>query len=247
MSFKDLMKSAADGATGLVKKEMEKKELEQLREQRILQHTFAPITIQSGSPQLGIVGPCVIRQRPDDGLVYFNMNEDVLFELIDYSWSGPVYNSVTTSRTVGSSSSQTVKKGKSGKILTGAIIGTAFGPIGTAVGAAIGAGGKGKATTQGTSISDTNQLTQKVEQPGTAVLKFRRVTDGCIIPITIMCNTSIDAKIKCFQFKKEQSASDVSKNTAEALKGIKALKELLDMGAISEEEFETKKKQILNI
>ena len=211
MGFKDLIKSATDSATGLVQKEMKRKEIDQLRAQRLAQHTFAPLTIQAGSPQLGFMGPCVMRQRPEDLLVYFNTNEEALFELIDYSWSGPIYNSVTTMRTVGTNNSQTVKKGKSGKMATGALIGTALFPgVGTVVGAAIGAGGKSHSMTQGNSISNTNQLTQNIEQPGTAILKFRRVFDGCIIPVTIMCNSAIDVKIKCFQFKQEQSSSEVS-------------------------------------
>ena len=118
--------------------------------------------------------------------------------------------------------------------------------IGTAVGAAIGAGSKGKSTTQGNMSSNSRQMTQHIEQAGTAVLKLRRIDDGMTFPISIACTTEIDAQIRCFQIKEEQSVAEVSKNTTDALKGIKALKELLDMGAISEEEFETKKKQLLN-
>ena len=43
----------------------------------------------------------------------------------------------------------------------------------------------------------------------------------------------------------EQSKPELVKDTADSLKGIKALKELLDMGAITQEEFETKKRQLL--
>lgn len=245
MGFKDLMKTAADGASGLVKKELDKKELERQHAQRVSSHISAPVTIKTGA--VGIIGPCVIRQRPEDGLVYFNLDETRLYELVEYSWSGPVYGTVTNSKTTGINTSQTTKQGKSGKMAAGALIGTMLFPgVGTAVGAAIGAGGKSKATTQGNISSNTNQISQKIEQPGTAVLKFRNINDGKILPITISCTTEIDAKIKCFQLKQIQSSSDVSKSTAEALKGIKALKELLDMGAITENEFEAKKKQILN-
>ena len=39
----------------------------------------------------------------------------------------------------------------------------------------------------------------------------------------------------------------MSKNVSDSLKGIKALKELLDMGAITQEEFESKKRQMLDL
>lgn len=243
MGLKDLMKTAADGATDLVKKELGKKELERQQAQRIASHISIPITIKNGVG--GISGSCVIRQRPEDGLVYFNMDETHLYEPVDYSWSGPIYGSQTNSQTISDTNSQTVKKGKSGKMAAGALVGTILFPgVGTVVGAAIGAGGKSKSTTTGFSTSSTNQIQQTVEQPGVAVIKFKSIDNGNILPITIICTTEIDAKIRCLQFK--QTTADISKKTAESLNAIKALKELLDMGAITQEEFERKKKQILN-
>ena len=44
----------------------------------------------------------------------------------------------------------------------------------------------------------------------------------------------------------EQAKNNQSNDAADSLKGIKALKELLDMGAITQEEFDTKKRQLLN-
>ncbi|MDD3404492.1 MAG: SHOCT domain-containing protein [Hespellia sp.] len=38
----------------------------------------------------------------------------------------------------------------------------------------------------------------------------------------------------------------MSKDTVDALNGIKALKELLDIGAITQSEFDKKKEQLLN-
>ena len=245
MGFKDLMKSAADGATGLVKNELAKKDSERQLATRRQSQVSAFITIKNGPA--GMNGACTIRQRQEDGLIYFGVDENRLYELLDYSWDGPLYGSMTNTQTTGISSSQTVKKGKAGKMTAGAVVGTLLMPgIGTAVGAAIGAGSKGKSTTQGNMSSNSRQMTQHIEQAGTAVLKLRRIDDGMTFPISIACTTEIDAQIRCFQIKKEQSVAEVSKNTTDALKGIKALKELLDMGAISEEEFETKKKQLLN-
>lgn len=246
MGFKDLMKSATDSASDLVKKELEKKELERQQVQRMAGHTSALIAIKSGA--IGILGPCTMRQRPEDGLVYFNSDENSLYELIGYEWNGPVYVTATKSQTVDTGNSQTTKKGKSGKMAAGAIIGTLLMPgIGTAVGAAIGAGGKSNSSTQSNNSSTTERLTQQVEQPTTAILKFRKVGSGMIFPITIECSSHIDTQIRCFQISSPQAATKLSKDVSESLKAIKALKELLDMGAITQEEFEIKKKQILNL
>lgn len=245
MRLKDLMKSAADGATGLVKSELAKKDSEKQLAERRQSQVSAFVTIKN-SP-FGLKGPCTIRQRQEDGLVYFGTDETKLYELIDYSWDGPLYGSVSNTQTTGTNSSQTIKKGKAGKMTAGAIVGTLLLPgIGTAVGAAIGAGSKGKSTTHGSMSSNSQQVTQHIEQIGSAILQLRRIDDGMMFPISIACTTEIDGQIRCFQIKEEQSVAEVSKNTTDALKGIKALKELLDMGAISEEEFETKKKQLLN-
>ncbi len=62
-----------------------------------------------------------------------------------------------------------------------------------------------------------------------------------IVSIVIGCNSLIDNKIKGMQIVKDQSIYEISKDTTDVLKGIKALKELLDIGAITQEEFEQKK------
>ena len=152
-----------------------------------------------------------------------------------------------TASTKGVTNSETVKKGKSGKMATGAIIGTVLLPgVGTVVGAAIGAGGKGKSKTQSTNESATQQVHKQIEKNSTAILKLQRISDGTIFPVTITCNSNIDSQIRCFLIEKESTISDTSKDMTDALKGIKALKELLDMGAITQVEFDIKKKQLLN-
>ena len=177
MGLKDLMKTATDGATELVKKELQKKEQEREITKRIATHISAPLTIKTGT--IGIICPCFMRQRPEDNLVYFNRDESTLYELVEYTWSGPIYDSITKSQTTGRNTNQTTRKGKSGKIATGALIGNFIVPgVGAVVGAAIGAGGKDKTTAQGTMSSTTNQIQQHAEKPGTAILKFRRISDG---------------------------------------------------------------------
>lgn len=246
MGFKELMQTAAGSATDLVKKEMEKRELDKQQQLRMASHTTASIIIKNGN--IGVNGECIMRQRPEDNLIYFNGDENALFEFIGYEWNGPTYATATKSQSTGKSSSETVKKGKSGKMAAGALIGSLLMPgVGTVVGAAIGAGSKGKSSTNSNSTSSTEQFTQQMELPGTAILRFRKITDNAICSVIIECNTAIDSQIRCFQINETPSSADVSADIMESLKGIKALKELLDMGVITNEEFELKKKQMLNL
>ncbi len=77
-------------------------------------------------------------------------------------------------------------------------------------------------------------------------MKFRNTETRESVSIVIGCNTLIDSQIKGFQITQEQSIRDMSKDTVDALNGIKALKELLDIGAITQSEFDKKKEQLLN-
>lgn len=247
MGFGDVIKSVTNSATDLVKKEVEKNKLQKQQAQRMAQHVCTHLFIQSGGAQISAASQCIMRQRPEDGYVYFNSNENNLYYLIGYEWAGPVYDNIITSQTVGKSVSTTKKKGKSGKMLAGALVGTVASPVGTVVGAAVGAGGKSQSTTPGNTLSNMNQYSKQVEQIGIAVLKFERISDGSIISISVNCNTVIDAKIKCFQFKTTDAAEipEQQKSNMEILQEIKALKELLDMGAITTDEFNSKKAPLL--
>lgn len=130
----------------------------------------------------------------------------------------------------------------------GAIIGTMLMPgVGTAVGATIGAGGKSKSKTQGNSHSNTQQVTKNVETDGQAIIRLQSLADNSIHSITFKCNSDIDTKIRCLSIEKEKDISDMPKDLNNSLNGIKALKESLDMGAITQEEYDQKKKQILKL
>lgn len=204
------------------------------------------LNISFGNKEVGISSMSTMRQKIN-GEVYFNYDDSTLYRLIGYEWCGPKYEIMTTSNTSGTSNTDTEKKGKSGRMAAGAIIGTFLCPgIGTAVGAAIGAGGKSKSKSQTINESSSEQLQRHVEKNTSAIIKLRRITDGTLFSITVSCNTNIDSQIRCFNFEQESSTASVSKDMTDALKGIKALKELLDMGAITQEEFDLKKKQLLN-
>lgn len=129
----------------------------------------------------------------------------------------------------------------------GAIIGTVLLPgVGMVAGAATGAGGKGETKTQSTNESATQQIHKQIEKDNTAILKLQRISDGTIFPITIVCYSKTDSQIQCFKIENQPSISSSSKEVSDSLRGIKALKELLDMEAITQEEINSKKKPLLD-
>lgn len=205
-----------------------------------------PLLISFGNNELGLSSSTILRQKAD-GTTYFDVNDTESFRIINYSWNGPTYEVSHISNTQSDSTSTSTKKGKSGKMAAGAIIGTVLFPgVGTIVGAAIGAGGKGKTNTTSNGKSNTESITKNVEQDSIAILKLRKLNDDSVHAITIKCNSSLDAKLRCLKIDREMQVSELSKSAVDSLKGIKALKELLDIGAITQEEFDSKKKQLLN-
>ena len=242
MDFKGLVKSAVNKTTELAKSEYEKTQNKKmlLAEQRTQTHANFMITngynSVHGTPNVGMY------QRAD-GSVYFNQNGNDSFTLLEYIWNGPRYQTVTN--TVSNTSGTKTTKGKSGKMATGAVIGTLLLPgVGTAVGAAIGASGKRKQNLNTATVS--SEASQSVEELTPATIRLKNNNTGEYVSIVIACNTIVDSQIKGFRFFPETTTPSISANTADALGEIKSLKELLDMGALTQEEFDHKKKQLLN-
>lgn len=201
-----------------------------------------------GYKEIGLTNPFVTITQEPDGRIFFDNNNITFYRLLDYQWGGSQYETLTTSETKGTSSSETVKKGKALKIGAGALLGSAVaGPAGVLVGAAMGAGSKSKSKTRGTSNSVASQITKNVEKDSTATLTFLNLDNQKTYTISIKCNSDLNSKIICFDFYKPQNLNDISRNIGDTLSSIKNLKELLDMGAITPEEFELKKKQILSL
>jgi ABC-type xylose transport system, permease component len=252
MGLGDLVRNATNKATEIVRSEIEKQvdtirnypekqaELKQLQAEQTKMQRLS-LQISSGFHLVHANSTSTMFQR-SDGTIFFNNNYNDKFLFIEYSWNGPMYETTLNSTT--NTSGQEITNGKSGKIAAGAVIGSVAGSVGTAVGAAVGAGGKKKKNT--TSHSNTNSIQRQMELFTPATLKFKDLETDTIVSIVIGCNTLIDSQIKCFQLHQEQSVQEISKDTTDALKGIKALKELLDMGAITQEEFDMKKQQLLN-
>lgn len=199
------------------------------------------LNITFGYKDIGIGSVSTMRQK-EDGSVYFNFSDSVLYDIVSYSWNGPEYEEVIKSDTQTSTTKK--KKGKAGKMTAGALVGTMLFPgVGTAVGAAIGAGGKGKENISGQ--ENTTQTVSKVEKDTTAIIVLRNKDTQRTVSLTIKCNTDINSKLSCFDVPMQNEVKYKSSDAIAALNGIKALKELLDMGAITQEEFDAKKKELL--
>lgn len=208
-----------------------------------------------GHKELGLSdGGFVIRQKPT-GEVYFNNDTRVFYSIVNYEWDGPEFDQVTKSHSNTNSTSNTVsntvKKGKALKVLAGGALGF-INPYAGLIGAAAGAASKGKSKTTsktaGTSSTDGLQTVSNMEKITNAIIIFRNLDTQKTYTVSFKCNRNMDVKIRCFDFEETPvELEDIVKETTTSLEGIKALKELLDMGAITQEDFDTKKKQILGL
>lgn len=214
------------------------------------------LQIKNGREKIGVgfTGLGEMKQN-EDGLIFFNKKNPVYYELLEYVFDGPVYNIIVDSKQTGKSvtngKNKSNKKGKSGKVVGGAILGTMLLPgIGTAVGAY--AGGKGKDKKKGKDQSITKDNSQSIETqrqveiPSTATLKFKNVQSLEEFSIQIVCDSSKNAQLINFKITEVDSPTliDSSKSIVEQLKEYK---ELLDMEIISQEEFDKKKVELLNL
>lgn len=253
MGFKELVKKQVDAYT-------EKKELSAQRQQEYNEQTHLMMNFTCSTQKIQCGANCMMHQKPD-GTVLFGYNTVNTYRLVSYEWSGPQYNTITKSNTSGTE----IKKGKAGKIGAGAVIGGLAGPAGMAIGAAMGAGSKGQKNIQ----SNTTSVSQQIEIPTPATIKLKNTSTGEVFGLTFNCTTQLDAKIRAFNFDSEPYVTSTPEPTPASLpewhapqdsvgpqnsqpstdpyEEIKKLKELLDMDVITQEEFDSKKKQLLNI
>lgn len=187
------------------------------------------------------------------GIVWFERNGRE-FEVVDYDWNGPRFQDVMIQDN--ESNTQT-KGGRKGR-LAGALIGTLIAPgIGTVIGAAVGTGRKEDANTRGQTISHIETR----EIPVIAYLHLRDLYNDDILQVSFRCTSELDARIRNHiavnltsleydaviepevlplpeQTESTQKATDL-------LAQLRELKQLLDDGAISEEEYAVLKKKIM--
>lgn len=175
--------------------------------------------------------------------VYFGKEVDKQYRFLKFSWDGPQYTDIVI--TDGDSKGKEHRTGH----LAGAVIGTVLLPgAGTIIGAVHGTGKKSK----GTSHSESHTETKEIDVPANLVLE--NVSTHQQITIGFKCNNAMYAKLmnafpglsELNNPRIEESYSEQTSST-DSMDQILKLKQLLDAGAISQEEFDAKKKQLLGL
>lgn len=202
----------------------------------------------SGYKELGLSPLMLSIHQRTDGSIYFNSDIANLFILTDYEWNGAEYDVVTKAVTNSKENSTTKKQGKALKIGTGAILGQAIVPgVGMLVGAAMGAGSKGKEKTRGSNTQNTQQIEKTIEKNTIAFISLVNINSKKNYKLSFNCNSKLDAIMRCFELTPPDTKEALVNDISESVKGIKALKELLDLGVITQEEFNKKKEEFLNL
>lgn len=195
-------------------------------------------------------------RRNADGLLYFDKLPG-FFLVESYDWAGPQYQEVTTGKT------QTTHGGKDKTKRKGGLLGAAVGGVLTMnpVGAVIGyAATSRKETVHGgkdTTANTSATTTREIDAP--AKLTLRNIDTGAQILLGFPCNTKLDMKLSAFFAPcpqqppapelTEPAPTPALEHTAVpgTVQQLKDLKELLDMGILTQEEFNAKKKELLGL
>ena len=192
-----------------------------------------------------------------DGFVYFRPDEETIYEVMEVSWDGPAYESHTVTYEDESAESS---QGRLGTI-AGAAIGTAVLPgLGTLIGAAIGAGSDEEAELK----ARTKTREEYEEVPATCRIYLERVYDRKEILITTRVKedkaNDLLALVVVGPDDVPVPVADpvvvpvavpvavpdaVPVGVTDPYEELKKLKELLDLGIITQEEFERKKASLL--
>lgn len=193
-----------------------------------------------------LIGPpsSVVIRRDTNDLFYFSkgFNEiEPRFLFQSYEWAGPDIDKKAITKTKG----KTKTKGRMGQALVGgALLGTK--------GAIIGAAGARKSDVDLTSVTENIEN----EKDTKAKLIFKSVDDNEIKEIAIANNSKTNAEIMSFFQNIEPVLTSTStvvetqqviSDDKSPVEQVKELKELLDMDIITQEEFDLKKKELLNL
>ena len=220
---------------------------------------FTTIIVVAGGERINLPpnSPVYIAQRPN-GLVYFNSLLGKYFQLLDYDWQGPIYNTVVTTQEIGTvthkNKGKSKEKTKRNGGLLGAAVGTAVaGPVGLAVGYAATSKKvtKGKVKNKGREVINNRSVMNQnqIEVDSIAKIELGDIETRQSFSIGIRCNSQIDIELDGFMWPDatiagpQQSAPALSE--VEKIAILKEYKGLLDAGVISQVEFENKKRELL--
>ena len=158
------------------------------------------------------------------------------FNILDVKWDGIK----TVTDTKNNTSTETTEKSKRTGRIVGAAIGTAIAPgIGTVIGAAYGTGNKKNvATSNSKGISYASER----EVFSNLYLSIKYIDNSELVQRKFRCLSDTANKLLALNDKNEKE-SPIQENPIEQ---IKQLKELLDIGALSKEEFDRKKSELLD-
>lgn len=209
------------------------------------------ITAGKENLNMGFLSSKVKMSQNADRIVYFDSIPDQYFRFTDYTWDGPSYKMVTTSKESGKSKGKNKEKTKRKGGLGGAVVGTMLLPgVGTAIGYMATSKkvkkGKGKSEYNVNTVVDENQ----VETDNTATIQVANIDTGATFSIGIKCNSKINIDLDRFDWsdveeEDEKSIGETRQIETDSIKLLKEYKELLDMGAITQEEFTRKKRELL--
>lgn len=211
------------------------------------------LTITAGKENLGLgfLASSVVMSQRSNGLIYFSSLPDRMFRLVQYTWGGPTYISRTTSTSKRHKKEKSKEKERRKGGLGGAVLGTAIMPgVGTAIGYAMTSKkvktGKNQATANVRTATDETQT----ETDNTAKIQVADINSGVTFSFGIRCNSKIDVELDGFNWSNIEDIREAQKKMnqreTENIKLLKQYKELLDMGAISQEEYDDKKHKLLN-
>lgn len=239
MAFDDLLDNGKDKLTDW--NEGRKKRSSELKA------TFIP---KSGKRYVtSSLMPNITIYQQNDGYVYFNKDDSILFEFCDYIWEGPQYRTVVNTVTKGKEKGETKRKGR----VIGAVVGTMLVPgVGTIIGAAHGTGNK-KSKKDINSHSKTYQDVEEIKV--SASIKVKNIQTNEYTVLTFDCDSKLNSILS--QFIRTEptlventyidNVEETDTKNIDPYDELKKVKELLDMGIITQEEFDLKKKELLGL
>lgn len=207
----------------------------------------ARLTITAGRNflNMGILSAQVSFEQGEDGYVTIG-KLPYKFEILEYSWEGATYKSVSTTTSQNQAKGKNNGKEKRTGRLSGAVLGTVLFPgIGTIAGAALGTEKKSKGKSDMTTVGNEVTSEQQIEVDSNATMKLRNVDTREEFTIGFLCNTKTDVQIRNFHIRKDPSMQGKLGAQKDSIQLLKEYKELLDMGVITQEEFMQKKNELL--